>query len=88
VSLESLDDQLRFIVEDRGQGITPEEQKELFQPFKRLTSAEKSNIPGTGLGLFVSRKLVEAQGGTLSLESAPGKGTKVTITIPRIKSLS
>jgi PAS domain S-box-containing protein len=88
VSLENLDDQLRFIVEDRGQGITPEEQKELFQPFKRLTSAEKSNIPGTGLGLFVSRKLVEAQGGTLSLESTPGKGTKVTITIPKIKSLS
>lgn len=88
VSMEALNDQLCFTVEDRGPGIPPEELKELFQPFKRLTSAEKSNIPGTGLGLFVSRKLVEAHGGSLALESTPGKGTKVTITIPKIKSIS
>lgn len=88
VSLETVDDELRFVVEDRGSGIQPEEIPDLFQPFKRLSAAEKSNVPGSGLGLFVSRRLVEAHGGTLRLESTPGRGTKATISIPIRKGAS
>ncbi|MDI6868408.1 MAG: PAS domain S-box protein [Coprothermobacterota bacterium] len=78
-------DQLVFWIEDRGPGIAKEEMEELFQPFRRTSLAEKKEIPGTGLGLFVARRLVEAHGGKLTLESAPGKGTKAVITIPSRK---
>lgn len=81
VSLEGED--LVFSVSDNGPGISPEEQNQLFQPFQRAESALKRRVPGTGLGLFVSRRLVEAHGGTLTLESAPGKGTKVLIRLPK-----
>ncbi|MGB9874515.1 MAG: PAS domain S-box protein [bacterium] len=82
VSLERGDSELRFVVEDRGPGINREEMAGLFQPFRRLEFAERGNIPGTGLGLFVSRKLVEAHGGKLILESSPGVGTKAIISLP------
>ncbi|MCR4428843.1 MAG: PAS domain S-box protein [Caldiserica bacterium] len=82
VSLEREDHELRFVVEDKGPGIKKEEMEGLSQPFRRLESAERSNIPGTGLGLFVARKLVEAHGGKLVLESSPGMGTKAIISLP------
>lgn len=88
VGVERQGKQLVFWVEDRGPGIPEEEMEELFQPFKRSSLAEKRRIPGTGLGLFVSRRLVEAHGGTLLLESTPGKGTKATIAIPTRKNAS
>ena len=63
-------------VKDRGAGISPELKKQVFRPF--FTSKNK----GTGLGLPIARKIIEAHGGSISLESESGEGTVVTIRLP------
>jgi PAS domain S-box-containing protein len=69
-------------VEDHGAGISLEEQAQLFQPFQRGHSAHRKGVPGTGLGLYVCRRIMEAHGGTISLQSTEGVGTTVTVTLP------
>jgi PAS domain S-box-containing protein len=67
-------------VKDHGIGIAAEEQRKLFQSFQRLDSAQYAK--GTGLGLVVCRRLVEAHGGKIWLESEPGKGSTFFFTLP------
>ena len=71
-----------FAVSDDGAGIPPGEQKDLFIRFSRLKSVRNSAIPGTGLGLAVSRVLAERMGGSVGVESAPGKGSTFFLRIP------
>jgi len=71
---------LRIEVEDTGPGINAENQKRLFQPFQQLAEGEKQ--AGTGLGLVISRQYMSLMGGTISLESTPGKGTIFRIDLP------
>ncbi len=68
-------------VADQGRGIAPEEQKRLFQPFERLEKS-RGNKPGLGLGLLVSRRLVEAHGGRIWVESEVGRGSRFSFTLP------
>jgi signal transduction histidine kinase len=65
-------------VRDEGAGISPDVLGRLAEPF--FTTRQSSG--GTGLGLYVSRKIVEEHGGTLVLESEPGRGTKAVVTLP------
>ena len=67
---------LEFIVTDTGVGISPEDMKRIFQPFF-TTKAH-----GIGLGLPITRRLIEDHGGTLQVESQPGKGTTIIIRLP------
>ena len=67
---------------DSGPGITADQLERLFTPFDRL-GAERTGQQGTGLGLVLSRHLVEAMAGRLSVESVPGEGTTFTVTLPR-----
>ena len=76
------DGRLRILVKDTGQGIDPARQAELFQPFSRL-GAEAGPIEGTGIGLNVTRRIVEAMGGTVGAESARGVGSTFWIELPR-----
>lgn len=76
---------LRISVHDTGPGLTPEEQKKLFIPFERL-NAPRSGVEGTGLGLVLTRYLVMAMGGELTLESVPGEGSTFFITLPHPSS--
>jgi len=69
-----------FIVQDHGMGIPPEDQPQLFQAF--LRGRNVSDIPGTGLGLVIVKRCVTLLGGTVSIESALGTGTVVTIRLP------
>ena len=71
-----------FTVRDSGIGIAPEHHHQLFQPFKRLEPALTNEIPGVGLGLYITRKLVEAMHGRIALDSREGEGTTLTITLP------
>ncbi len=75
---------LEVTVTDDGVGIAPEERSQIFSRFYRAASAEHASTPGTGLGLFISRELVELQGGRIWLRSEVGKGTRVTFTLPTV----
>lgn len=82
VRLFKEDDGVVFQVQDQGVGVPVDELESIFQPFFRTKNANKKGYPGTGLGLYVSRKIVEAHGGTLTLESKVGEGTTVTVKLP------
>jgi len=73
---------IRFTVTDTGAGITPDMIDRLFRPFDRL-GAEQTAIEGTGLGLALSLRLVEAMGGTLTAKSTVGTGTTFTVDLER-----
>ena len=66
---------------DSGTGMTQDQLDRLFQPFERL-GRETSNIEGTGLGLIITRSLIESMGGRMEIDSRPGHGTRVSITLP------
>jgi len=68
---------------DRGVGIPPEEVEAALKPFEQTSSAAHANTNGTGLGLPITRLLVEQHNGTLTLNSAPGKGTRITLQFPK-----
>ncbi len=67
---------------DTGIGIAPADIERAFTSFVQLESPLPSRIPGTGLGLPLSRALAELHGGRLTLESAPGRGTTATLRLP------
>jgi signal transduction histidine kinase len=69
-------------VEDTGIGIPEGEQDRLFQRFFRSSTASAQAIPGTGLGLVISKAIAEAHGGAIHVRSSPGTGTCFSVTIP------
>ncbi|MDQ7251504.1 ATP-binding protein [Dongia sedimenti] len=69
-------------VQDNGVGISPEDLERVFEPFVQADANFDRASSGTGLGLPLSRKLVELHGGTLHLESTPGLGTTAVVTLP------
>ncbi len=71
---------LEIEVEDSGVGITPEDQQRIFNPFVQL--GEQADSKGTGLGLTISRQFVQLMGGSISLESEPGKGSIFKVKLP------
>jgi PAS domain S-box-containing protein len=69
-------------VSDQGIGIPPEEQGKLFRRFYRVDNRLRRETQGAGLGLFLARAIVEAQGGQIWVESAPGRGSRFSFTVP------
>ena len=78
-------EKVRVLVSDTGPGIPAEKLARLFTPFERL-GAEQSSIEGTGLGLALSQRLMDAMGGSIGVESAVGKGSTFWIELPLAKS--
>lgn len=74
--------QLRIKVKDSGIGMTKEEQAHIFDAFTQANSSTNRKYGGTGLGLTITKKLVNLLGGTLSLKSKPGAGTTFIIDLP------
>ena len=76
-------DKFRLEVEDTGIGIKPEDVERLFVEFEQLESGPQKRFPGTGLGLSLTKRIVEAQGGKVSVTSSPGRGSAFAAVLPR-----
>jgi signal transduction histidine kinase len=81
VTVGPVDGKLRFEVDDTGVGISPEHLPHVFERFYRA-SRGKGSATGTGLGLFVSKSLVEQMGGRIWAESEPGQGSSFYFELP------
>lgn len=80
----TFDDQTVTVsVSDQGVGLPLDEQARIFERFYRVDDTLSRKTQGTGLGLYLSRAVVEAHGGTIHVESEPGRGSTFTFTIPR-----
>lgn len=85
ISTEIKKDKLRIKVADTGLGISPEAQKNLFQKFYRVRTDKTEGIQGTGLGLWITKQIVELMGGKIYLESIEGKGSQFTVELTLAK---
>lgn len=81
VALAPAGDAARLSVSDEGIGVAPAEVEAIFQPFRR--SDRVRDVPGSGLGLSVVRRIVESHGGSVSLEARPGGGSRFSVLLPR-----
>lgn len=70
-----------FSIEDNGIGMSPEFQKIMFDPFSRADDHRTTKVQGTGLGMAISRNIVNLMNGTIKVDSTLHKGTKITVTI-------
>lgn len=86
VTVSKVDGKVRFAIKDTGIGIAVEDVPKLFNKFSRTKDANKQNVIGTGLGLYVAKQMLEAQGGKIWLESeGVGKGTTFLVELPEKK---
>ncbi len=72
---------VRVVIDDSGVGISDDDRRRLFSPFVQASNHSQSARSGSGLGLVISRSLCEMMGGTLRLDSAPGEGTQVEVSL-------
>jgi signal transduction histidine kinase len=79
IRTEREEDLACVIVADQGKGIDPADQERIFEKFERVDPSEPG---GTGLGLYIARRLARAMGGDIAIDSAPGQGARFTFTLP------
>ncbi len=88
VALKDVGNSIEFTVVDDGLGVPKEEQPHLFSKFFRADNAKKARPDGTGLGLFMAKKVIIAQGGAIIFKSEEGKGSTFGFTFPKAKMLA
>ena len=88
VSLKHAKKEVEFLIKDTGIGIPKDQQKRVFTKFFRAANVMRMETEGTGLGLFVTKNIIEAHGGKILFESEEGKGTTFYFTIPARKNLN
>ena len=76
------DEHWRLVVSDSGPGVGPEQISRLTDPFYRVDTSRQRASGSVGLGLYLCRAIAEAHGGSLGIDSAPGRGTRVTLSVP------
>jgi Na+/proline symporter/signal transduction histidine kinase len=85
LSLQVLEGAIRVDVRDAGAGIAPEDQERIFEKFRQAGDASAERPSGTGLGLAISREIIQRFGGRLWVQSAPGRGSTFSFTVPTVK---
>lgn len=80
ISLSQLDHEAKLVFKDHGIGIAPSDQKRIFERFEQVQG--KTHVGGLGLGLYITRQIIEAHGGTITIESSSGQGSVFTVTLP------
>jgi len=83
LGLEDRGDRIEIRVKDTGMGISAENQKKLFAPFYRVVSDEVNQTVGTGLGMWITKQLIELMKGSIGVESIKGVGTHIVVTLPK-----
>lgn len=83
IAIDERDDRIEIRVKDTGTGISAENQQSLFKPFFRVNNADVDNTVGTGLGMWITKQLIELMNGSISVESIRGVGTHVVVTLPK-----
>ena len=83
VEIKELDHFIQIAIRDTGIGISKDDQKKLFSKFYRVKNEETIKAGGTGLGLWITKSLVEMHGGTISVRSKLGKGTTFSFTLSK-----
>ena len=81
VRLAQLDNQVEFRVRDHGMGVPPEKHEFIFERFERVVGS--GEISGLGLGLYISRQIVNAHGGAIRVVSRVGEGSEFIVTLPQ-----
>jgi signal transduction histidine kinase len=84
VTCEIRPETVQVTVEDEGMGMNPEETERVFEKFYRV-DASSTGKPGLGLGLSLGRNIIEAHGGEIRVESAPGQGTRIVFSLPLVE---
>jgi signal transduction histidine kinase len=82
ISAQGTDEWVQLRVKDTGMGMSPEDSARVFKRFFRADSARQAAISGAGLGLSITKTIVERHGGDISCESRPGEGSTFTLTLP------
>lgn len=82
IEVEQRGDEIAITVTDRGPGLSESDLESIFRPFSRTSRQARGGKAGTGLGLYITRALVEGQGGSISVESSPGEGSRFRWTVP------
>jgi signal transduction histidine kinase len=82
ITAAAADGSLTLAVRDTGPGIAPEDQAKIFEEFQQADNSTTRQKGGTGLGLAISRRIVELHGGSIRVESAPGRGSTFSVTLP------
>jgi signal transduction histidine kinase len=82
INLTSNEEELLFSVKDHGIGISPKDYEKIFDRFFRSDEAQRMGIRGSGIGLTIVKKIIEAHKGSIKIESEPGKGSRFTVSFP------
>jgi signal transduction histidine kinase len=85
IALEERNDRIEIRVKDTGMGISAENQKKLFAPFFRIENNQTIDTVGTGLGMWITKQLIELMEGSIAVESIRGVGTHIVVTLPKQK---
>lgn len=88
VTVKARDGWIRFAVADEGPGLTPPDRDKLFQRFQRLSARPTKGESSTGLGLAITKAVIELHGGTIDVESRPGEGSTFYFDLPVFESAS
>ncbi len=85
VEASEVGDYVVISISDEGVGIPPEHQQHIFERFYRASTNGSRQVYGHGLGLYICKRLVEAQGGRISVHSQEGVGSRFSFTLQRFK---